>query len=231
MRAETQRVRQAYRRRDTSAVAGRYAPLSAANRLMVHSREMAFVKLLAAEGLSDLGGKRILEVGCGGAGELSRLVGLGASPELLYGIDLLAERLPTSPRMRTLAHLVVADGARLPFGDGTFDVVMQVTTFTSILDPALRRQVAADMQRVLAPGGCVLWYDFFLDNPRNPDVRGVGRRELRSLFPGSDVSLRRVTLAPPLGRAVAPRSILLARALEALPLLRSHYAGVVRPRA
>ena len=133
--------------------------------------------------------------------------------------------------MRGLAHLVVADGARLPVGDKTFDVVMQVTMFTSILDPALRRQVAAEMQRVLAPGGCILWYDFFLDNPRNADVRGVGRKELRSLFPGSHLSLRRVTLAPPLGRAVAPRSVLLARALEAVPLLRSHYAGVIRPGA
>ena len=25
----------------------------------------------------------------------------------------------------------------------------------------------------LAPGGGVLWYDFTVNNPRNPDVRGV----------------------------------------------------------
>lgn len=227
---ETERVRDAYARRDRSALVGRYAPISLANRLMVHSRELAFIRLLTAARVTDLKDKRILEVGCGGLGELGRLVTLGASPELLYGVDLLAERLPASRRTMSLANVLVGDGAALPFPDRTFDVVTQFTTFTSILDLEIRRRVAAEMVRTLRPGGCILWYDFFLSNPHNPDVRGVGRAELLSLFEGSQVLTRRVTLAPPVARAVAGRSVLLARALESIPALRSHYAALIRPR-
>jgi hypothetical protein len=54
------------------------------------------------------------------------------------------------------------------------------------------------MLRVLRPGGRILWYDFFRNNPTNPNVRGVGAAEIRALFPGRRIELRRVTLAPPL---------------------------------
>ena len=52
------------------------------------------------------------------------------------------------------------------------------------------------------PGGGVLWYDFTVDNPRNPDVRGVPVARIRELFPEARVQHQRVTLAPPLARAV-----------------------------
>ena len=37
-----------------------------------------------------------------------------------------------------------------------------------------------------------------MDNPRNPNVRGIRADEIRALFPRCDISLRRVTLAPPI---------------------------------
>jgi hypothetical protein len=106
--------------------------------------------------------------------------------------------------------------------------VVQSTVFSSILDAAMRAAVAAEMARVLAPGGVILWNDFFVDNPRNRAVRGIRRREVAALFPGMDVELRRVTLAAPIARAVAPRSQLAASALEALRVLDTHYLGVIR---
>jgi len=55
-----------------------------------------------------------------------------------------------------------------------------MTAISSILDPEIRRNICADMQRVLRspdpasgkPGGMILWYDFWL-NPTNPQTRGV----------------------------------------------------------
>ena len=44
-----------------------------------------------------------------------------------------------------------------------------------------------------------MWYDFRFDNPQNRQVRGIGRRELRALFPQLRGRIRSVTLAPPLG--------------------------------
>jgi hypothetical protein len=81
--------------------------------------------------------------------------------------------------------------------------------------------------RVLRPGGALLWYDFRVDNPANPNVRGIGHRELEALFPGLACRVLSLTLAPPLARAVAPVSPGLARLLEGLPFLRSHLLGVL----
>jgi hypothetical protein len=91
--------------------------------------------------------------------------------------------------------------------------------------------VAADITRVLAPGGALLWYDFAVNNPRNPNVRRVGRKELQGLFPELRGSIRSVTLAPPLVRLVAPKSWLLATALEAFPFLRTHLLAVLLKRS
>jgi hypothetical protein len=83
------------------------------------------------------------------------------------------------------------------------------------------------LTRVLAPGGVIVWYDFFVDNPRNHAVRGVRRGEVASLFPGFRVERRRITLAAPITRALAPRSELAAIALEALRVLNTHYLCVL----
>jgi len=99
---------------------------------------------------------------------------------------------------------------------------------SSILDDAMMEHVAAEISRVLKPSGALLWYDYFVSNPSNPNVRGVSRREIVRLFPGFSIFLKRVTLAPPITRAVAPVSTALYRLLSSLPLLRTHYLGFLQ---
>ena len=159
---------------------------------------------------------------------LRDLVRWGASPERLTGVDLLRDRLREAARRGPPGSgLALALGNELPFADGTFDLVIQSTVFTSILDPALRARVSAEMVRVLRPGGRVFWYDFHVNNPANPDVKAVTHAELRALFPGCAVDARRVTLAPPIARRVAGWSWLACRLLEAVPLLRTHSLAVI----
>jgi multidrug efflux pump subunit AcrA (membrane-fusion protein) len=74
----------------------------------------------------------------------------------------------------------------------------------------------------LRPGGAVLWYDFTMNNPRNPDVRGVPLSRVRALFPGATIDARRVTLAPPLARPLCRLHPLLYPVVNAVPLLRTH---------
>jgi hypothetical protein len=100
----------------------------------------------------------------------------------------------------------------------------------SILDPALKRVIAAEMLRILNPGDAILWFDFRVDNPANPPVRGVRASEIRSLFAGCEIELTSVLLAPPLGRLVAGSSWPLAELLHTLPFLRTPYAGLIRKR-
>ena len=109
------------------------------------------------------------------------------------------------------------------FPDRNFDLVFQGTVFTSISDPALKRQIAAEMVRVIKDNGLILWYDFRVNNPWNADVQGVKAHEIQQLFPDCDIRLRRVTLAPPL--SVALTVLLVACSfLEKIPWLCTIWA-------
>lgn len=119
------------------------------------------------------------------------------------------------------------NAAELPYRDRSFDIVLQSTVFTSLLDPGFQEQVAREMVRVLRRDGWILWYDFRVNNPWNPDVRGVAKRRVNELFPGMASVFYPVTLAPPLIRALVPRFTWLARLLNAFPCSRSHYWAVL----
>lgn len=98
---------------------------------------------------------------------------------------------------------------------------------SSVLDGETRRRIAAETLRILRPGGLLVWYDFIW-NPLNRDVRGLRLGEIRALYPGCALDVRRVTLAPPLLRPLARLSMRLCRVVEAVPFLRSHYLIGVR---
>jgi hypothetical protein len=102
--------------------------------------------------------------------------------------------------------------------------------FSSILDDAVQQRLADAMWRWLKPGGAVIWYDFAVDNPRNPDVRGVPVARVRQLFPQAEFEVHRVTLAPPLARAACRLHPSLYTVLNAVPWLRTHrLAWICKP--
>jgi SAM-dependent methyltransferase len=227
--AEADRIAVEYARRGASIPPDRYSPATPAQLLLRQSRERAVLAALRRAGMLPLAGRRILDVGCGAGQWLADFETWGADRAGLAGIDLLEARIEAArARLTPGADVRVGDASRLPWPAGQFDVVLQSTVFSSILDHTMRTAVAGEMARVLAPGGVIVWNDFFVDSPGNRAVRGVRRREVAALFPGFRVDLRRVTLAAPLARAIAPRSQLAAIALEALCLLDTHYLGVLR---
>jgi SAM-dependent methyltransferase len=226
--AEAERIAAEYARRGTSIPPDRYSPATPAQLLLRQSRERAVLAALRRAGMLPLAGRRILDVGCGAGQWLVDFETWGADRAGLAGIDLLDDRIEAARTRLAGADVRAGDASRLPWPSGHFDVVLQSTVFSSILDHAMRTAVAGEMARVLAPGGVIVWNDFFVDSPGNRAVRGVRRREVAALFPGFRVDLRRVTLAAPLARAIAPRSQLAAIALEALRVLDTHYLGVLR---
>ena len=120
------------------------------------------------------------------------------------------------------------NASQLALPDAAFDLVFQSTVFTSILDGRTKQQIAGEMLRVVRSDGLIVWYDYHVNNPSNPDVRAVKKREIHELFPRCYIELHRTTLAPPLGRWIAPRSWLLACFLENIPFLCTHYIGIIR---
>ncbi|HEX8919741.1 MAG TPA: class I SAM-dependent methyltransferase [Chloroflexota bacterium] len=174
----------------------------------------------------SLAGQRILEVGCGAGAFFEDLQVQGAQPELYWGVDILPDRLVIAEKRFPAAHFLISSGHQLPFPDANFDLVCQGTMMSSILDATLKQAIAGEMDRVLSHGGHILWYDFWV-NPTNRKTRGIRRREIRSLFPTYSLEARRVTLAPPVARLLAPHSLTMCRAMAASPILRTHYLAVL----
>lgn len=229
--SEADRIVAEYARRAREIPVDRYAPSAPAQLLHRQLRERALLDLLRSAGMLPLAGRRILDVGCGAGQWLVDFETWGADRSALAGIDLLPDRIDAARvRLTPGADIRSGDASTLPWASGSFDIVLQSMLFSSVLDRGMRLAVAREMARVLADDGAIVWHDFFADNPRNRAVRGVRRRELATLFPGFSADLRRVTLAPPLARLVAPRSPLVASVLEALRVLNTHYVGVLRRR-
>jgi SAM-dependent methyltransferase len=227
--AEVERIRTEYRRR-AALDQERYAPTAPASILSAQELERAALRRLRADGLLPLGGRRVLDVGCGTGGWLSDFARWGAAAEDLAGIDLMDDRVREARGRLPGADLRAGDASSLPWDDASFDVVVTSMMFSSILDAPMRDRTAAEMRRVLRPGGVVLWYDFFVAHPGNRSTRGMRRREIARLFPGFEARLRRVTLAPPLARPLAARAWPAAAALTALRLLDTHHLGTLRAR-
>lgn len=211
---------------------GRYSMLRPEVWQAVQERQRAMLGLFAVAGLQDLSRLRLLEVGCGAGGNLLELLRLGFAPEHLSGIELLPERLAQAREMLPEAlALHGGDALHAAVGRESLDIVLASTVFSSLLDDAYQQRLADAMWAWLKPGGAVLWYDFGVDNPRNPDVRGVPLSRLRQLFPQGQLRWRRVTLAPPLARALVRLHPGLYRPFNALPWLRTHLlAWVGKPR-
>jgi ubiquinone/menaquinone biosynthesis C-methylase UbiE len=226
--AEQQRILAEHRRREREVDHdGLYALWNASALHNRAGRTRRAARLLGRCGVFPRRGDACLEIGFGSLGWLAELLAWGLAESDLHGIELDAERAAVAREAFPSADLRVGDASRLPCADTAFRLVIASTTFSSILDSELRRLVAAEAARVLAPGGALLWYDLRVDNPRNPHVRGVGRRELAELFPGLAGPVMSAALAPPLARAVAPVSWLLADLLEAVPFLRTHLLAVL----
>lgn len=227
--AEQARILAEYARRTREIPADYYSLLRPVNLFRRHGVERALARGLTQAGLVSLDECRALEIGCGSGQWLSTLEEFGVRRENLAGIELDPTRQARCAARFAGADVRRGDARQLPWPDAHFSVVLQATVFTSILDPDLRRAVAREMLRVLQPGGCILWYDFLYNNPGNPHVRGVGRREIAGLFPGCRLRLRRITLAPPLAARLVPICWSAARLLEKLRLLNTHYFGLVQP--
>jgi SAM-dependent methyltransferase len=222
-------VRQRYARR--AAADQRYSLLRPDVWQTVQERQRVMLTLFSRLGFADLAAMRLLEVGCGSGGNLLELLRLGFRPEHLTGAELLPERLAQARDVLPPAlALYGGDAAALDLPAASQDLVFVSTVFSSLLDETFQQHLADAMWRWVKPGGGVLWYDFTVNNPRNADVRGVTTRRIRALFPHGDLQFRRVTLAPPIARAVTRLHPSLYTVFNAFPLLRTHVlAWIAKP--
>lgn len=144
---------------------------------------------------------RVLEAGAGAGDNLYFLRRLGFQTDHIFAADLLPERCEVLKSILPAANVYCGDASVLPLPH--VDVIFQSTMFSSILDQDFQNTIASRLWTLLPKGGVFIWYDFTVNNPRNPDVRGVPRKRVRELFPlASQYEFHACTLAPPIGRRV-----------------------------
>ncbi len=196
---------------------------NAAHVLRLHQRYRATLRLLSRIGRADFANAKALDLGCGDGTMLCEYMQWGVEPDRLAGIDLRADRIETARARAPRADLVCGCASALPWPDDHFDIVSAYTVFSSILDDAMRREVAAQMIRVLKPDGVILWYDTLRENPHNASVRPVSIDEIRSLFEGLRINLCKLTFLSHVARRWPEVVLELAYSLLAvLPGCRSH---------
>jgi SAM-dependent methyltransferase len=223
--SEPQAIADRYARRDAAAgPTDRYNIMLPQVWLTWQERQRAQLRLFARLGWLDWSQRTWLEVGCGSGGNLLDTLRLGLSPANVTGLELLPERCAQArARLPSALRLIEGDALQAALPADGFDVVQAFTVFSSLLDDDFQQRLAQQMWRWAKPGGGVLWYDFAVNNPRNADVRGVPLQRVRALFPQGVLQSQRVTLAPPLARALCGLHPALYGVFNSLPGLRTHW--------
>lgn len=228
-RAEEARVTAVYRGFEHTGRATRWARSNPGNRRTLAERDAV---LLAALDEHPLGrrGVRVLDVGCGTGAVLASLRDAGVPAGNLRGLDVRAEAVAEARTTHPDLDVQRTPVDRLTADDASADVVLAFTLFSSVRDPAVARRLADEVQRVLAPGGLLVWYDLRVPSPGNRSVRPQPSAAVRRLFPDLVGELRPITLLPPLARRLGPATDVWYPRLAVGPL-RTHLVGVLHQRA
>lgn len=109
----------------------------------IRNQEEVLVELL------DLGGKRVLDVGCGTGGLVRLMTRLGAR---VWGLDCNAGQMEVALAAGAAGDETYLEGVAgdLPFGGGAMDIVVFFNSLHHVDDPA---GALAEAARVLGPGG------------------------------------------------------------------------------
>jgi len=216
-------VKEAYEQRKSDAAVIKNNSNARYSAFIVAEREKVYREFLLSY-FKNLSDKTFFEIGAGIGGNLNFFNQLGISWNNIYANELLDERFKVLSEHYPQAHLISGDAGKIKEFDGFFDIVFQSTVFTSILDLDFKKHLASLMWKMKKPDGVILWYDFTYDNPNNKNVKGVKLDELSSLFPAAkQFKVKRVTLAPPIGRRVGA----LYSFFNIFPFLRTHLVVLI----
>ena len=226
---ENTRIKNIYRKRNETGREDKYSLKYRAGLYAYHDRVRVLRDLLdEADILWRLEEYSLLEVGCGTGSWLPVWNEFGIEQNNIYGIELIEDNIRIATKREPAANFMIADCLFTPLKNECLDVVFQATVFSSLLQSESRKKMADEMMRVCRKGGYIISYDFFVNNPRNPDVRGLSKNELKELFPGvSWIKIKRVTLVPPLARRIVDISWSAAVIVDTIiPLLRTHMMAI-----
>lgn len=169
------------------------------------------IELARAE-LGDPATLTVLDLGCG-VGTFHRH--LEGAFRALHGLDVSASSIDLARAANPACTYAVYDGSVAPYESGTFDLIFAACVIHHV-PPENWPAFAAEMQRMLRPGGLAVVFEH---NPYNPLTRLVVSRcefdedavllspgTLRKLMAGAgfkDVRSRSIFTLPPVSPAIA----------------------------
>ncbi len=130
---DRQRVEQAYARREDNRIKERYSVFNKSAIFMFQERERVLLSMLEKT-VSNLSGRRVLDIGCGAGGTLVPFVRYGVPMNNCYGIDILEKRIAHAKESLPAMHFACCSAENCPFEEGSFDLVTMFTCLSSVLD-------------------------------------------------------------------------------------------------
>jgi SAM-dependent methyltransferase len=219
---ETEQIKVRYNKRSNLSK-DLYNPLKSDVIFRRQEFERNLINILRKNFLYNLSGLKVLEIGCGQGTNLLKFIELGFKPENIIGNELLGERVLNARKiLPSEVTIIEGDALNLTFESGTFDIILQSTVFSSILNEEFKIRLAEKIFDLVKPGGGILWYDIIYNNPNNNDVKGISRSSIKNLFPDSKIYFRKITLAPPLSRIATRVNPSLYYFFNFFPFLRTH---------
>lgn len=222
---DLQAVRQAYDRYASAGHDRRWDHANPGEAMLSAQAQVQIIERVARA--LPRGRGRVLDLGCGDGSLAGVARDRGLEVEWT-GVDLRDAAVRSASEAYPWATFETASADALPFAADSFDVVVSAVLFSSLPSRDLERAVAAEIGRVLRPGGTLVWYDMRYPNPGNRAVHHLPRARVRSLFRGWAGRLESVTLIPPLARRLGPATSVLYPLLHRMPVLRSHLVGTFR---
>ncbi|GJM26714.1 MAG: hypothetical protein DHS20C16_31290 [Phycisphaerae bacterium] len=218
-------IREEYARRTNEGTRG------TTGSAMMESRMRSYSEALSAADFIPLKQKRILDLGCANGGWLTKCCNRwGAEEHLCAGVDLREDviRQWQIENPDSKMQIRCQSAHEIEFEDESFDLVHHSMMMSSVPDPDLSKAIANQMWRVLAPGGCIVSYDFWI-NPLNKKTVGVGVKQLNHWFPQARIVFRKkITFLPPLTRLLNKISQQIPVALERARIMNTHLLVVLR---
>jgi ubiquinone/menaquinone biosynthesis C-methylase UbiE len=196
----------------------------------IRERDTALKQLLNEQFKDKLPHSRVLDIGCGRGALLDLFHQWGVPAEGLFGVDILPERIEKARERYPGFTFIDGNAENLQFPDQWFDFVTVFTAFSSILDGEMAKNVARSIVRILATDGVVVWYDMRYPNPWNSNLKVMTKSRIRELFPSLELQLQPLSLLPPLARHLGRFTESAYPRLAAIPILRSHYLGLLRAK-
>ncbi|WP_319402087.1 methyltransferase domain-containing protein [uncultured Anaeromusa sp.] len=153
--------------------------------------EYKLVEKLLANHKGHLNQIDVLDVGCGEGRWLRKLVDWGADPSKLCGVDINQDIIELARSLSAPGiHFEKAMADKLPYADGSFDLVILIGVLQHILDPELQKAIGMELLRVLKSEGVILTYNYSKSGWDTTDINtqmrikamGVDEENLKNFF-------------------------------------------------